>query len=68
MAERVFKKITVVGCSGESYEQAIRAAVHKASESLHGLAWWEVTEMRGGIGSDGNLEFQATLEVAFKVD
>lgn len=68
MADRVYKKITVTGCSTDSYEQAIRAAVTKASESLHGLAWWEVKEQRGGIGSGGDLEFQATLEVAFKLD
>jgi flavin-binding protein dodecin len=68
MAEKVFKKITVTGCSDKSYEQAIRIAVAKASESLHGLAWFEVTEMRGGIRDDGMLEFQATVDVAFRVD
>jgi len=68
MPEKVFKKITVTGCSDESYEQAIRIAVTKAAESLHGLAWFEVTEQRGGIRADGALEFQATVDVAFKVD
>jgi flavin-binding protein dodecin len=68
MAEKVFKKITVTGCSQDSYEKAIEAAVEKASESLRGLAWFEVTEFRGGISPDGALEFQATLDVAFKVD
>ncbi len=68
MPERVFKKITVTGCSDDSYEQAIRIAVDKASESLHGLAWFEVTEFRGGIRDNGVVEFQATVDVAFKVD
>jgi len=68
MSEKVYKKITVTGCSPESYEKAIEAAVEKASESLRGLAWFEVTEFRGGILPDGNLEYQATLDVAFKVD
>jgi len=67
MADTVFKKITVTGCSTDSYERAIEAAVEKASESLRGLAWFEVTEFRGGI-RDGSLEFQATIEVAFKID
>jgi flavin-binding protein dodecin len=48
MSEKVYKKITVTGCSIESYEKAIEAAVEKASESLRGLAWFEVTEFRGG--------------------
>ena len=68
MADKVFKKITVTGCSSESYEKAIEAAVNKASESLRGVAWFEVTEFRGGLGADGAIEWQATVEVAFKVD
>jgi hypothetical protein len=68
MVEKVFKKITVTGCSPESYEKAIEAAVQKASESLHGLSWFEVNEFRGGIGSNGRLEYQATLDVAFRID
>ena len=68
MAEKVFKKISVTGCSSQSYEKAIEAAVEKASESLRSLSWFEVTEFRGGITPDGGIEFQATLDVAFKVD
>ena len=68
MADKVFKKITVTGCSSDSYEKAVEVVVKKASESLRGLAWFEVTEFRGGLGSDGSIEWQATVEVAFKVD
>ena len=68
MSETVYKKISVTGCSPESYEKAIQAAVQKASESLRGLSWFEVKEHRGGIRPDGALEYQATLDVAFKVD
>ncbi len=68
MSERVFKKISVTGCSSVSYEKAIENAVEKASESLRGLAWFEVNEFRGGLGSDGEIEWQATIDVAFKID
>ena len=68
MAERVFKKIAVTGCSSESYEKAISAALEKASESLRNLAWFEVTEFRGGVGPDGKIEWQAAIEVSFKID
>ena len=67
MPETVFKKITVTGCSTDSYEKAIETAVEKAAESLRGLSWFEVKEFRGGI-RDGALEYQATIEVAFKID
>ncbi len=68
MAEQVFKKISVTGCSSVNYEKAIENAIEKASVSLHGLAWFEVNEFRGGLGSDGEIEWQATIEVAFKID
>jgi flavin-binding protein dodecin len=68
MTSKVFKKISVTGCSTESYEKAIETAVEKASESLRNLAWFEVKELRGALGSDGRIEWQATIEVAFKVD
>lgn len=68
MSEKVFKKINVTGCSTDSYEKAIRAAVAKAGESLHGMAWFEVTEMRGALSDGAVTEFQATVEVAFRVD
>jgi len=68
MSEKVFKKIMVVGTSDSSYEKAIEAAVRKASSSLHGLAWFEVKEFRGGLDGQGKIEWQASVEVAFKLD
>ena len=68
MPETVFKKITVTGCSTDSYEKAIETAIEKASQSLRGLSWFEVTEFRGGLGADGQIEWQASIDVAFKVD
>jgi len=68
MSTKVFKKITVTGCSDESYKQAIEAAVEKAAESVHGMAWFEVTEMRGAILDGKPCEWQATIDVGFKVD
>ena len=67
MEDKVFKKISVTGCSTESYEAAIASAVERASASLRNLAWFEVKELRGGI-RDGDLEWQASIEVAFKID
>ena len=68
MADKVFKKITVVGCSSENYEKAVEAGLNKAGDSLRGLAWFEVKELRGGLGPDGAIEWQASVEVAFKLD
>jgi flavin-binding protein dodecin len=67
MSDRVYKTIRLTGCSTESYESAISVALEKAGKSLHGIAWFEVTEMRGAP-RDGKVEYQATIEVAFKID
>ncbi len=68
MSEKVFKKVSVVGCSDQSFEKAVDAAVRKASETLHGLSWFEVTEFRGAIRDGRPVEWQATIEVGFKLD
>ena len=68
MAERVYKKIRVTGCSEESYKHAIETAVAKAAESVHGIAWFEVAELRGAVRDGAVAEWQATVDVAFKVD
>ncbi len=68
MPDKVFKKVTVVGCSQNSLEQAVKLAVSKTGESVHGLSWFEVKEIRGAILKDGILEWQATLDLGFKVD
>lgn len=66
--DKSFKKIELVGISGESYERAIESAIAKASKSLHGLAWFEVTEQHGKITDGKVVEYQVVLKVAFKLD
>ncbi|MBI2412004.1 MAG: dodecin domain-containing protein [Deltaproteobacteria bacterium] len=66
--ERVYKKLELVGISEKSFEDAIRNAIEKATKTVHGLAWFEVTEQHGKI-TDGKItEFQAVIKAAFKVD
>jgi len=61
----VYKKITLIGTSSESYEDAISTAIHRAEETLEDLKWFEVDELRGGISDDGDIEFQAVIVAAF---
>ena len=66
--DRTYKQIELVGISEKSYEEAIRNAVSKASQSLHGLSWYEVMEQRGRIADGKVVEFQVIIKVAFKLD
>ena len=66
--EKVYKKVELVGVSPKSFEDAVNNAVEKASKSLHGMAWFEVTEQHGRIVESKVVEYQAVIKVAFKVD
>jgi dodecin len=68
MPEKTFKVIELVGVSAESYAQATRNAVEKASQTLRNLDWFEVVEERGYIRNGKVAEFQVTLKVGFKLD
>lgn len=68
MSDKVYKKIRVVGCSGESLEKAVTLAIAKASESLHGISWFEVVEFRGAVKDGKPVEWQATVDLGFKLD
>ena len=66
MAKDVFKGITIVGTSNESFSDAIKAAIHRASQTIRELRWFAVLEQRGAL-RDGQIEYQVTLEVFFKL-
>ncbi len=65
--ERTYKLIELVGISETNYEEAIQNAVSKAAQTLQGLSWFEVVELRGHIVDNRVSEFQAKLKVAFKI-
>lgn len=63
-----YKKIELTGTSGSSVEEAVSAALKKASESVRNMRWFEVTEVRGAIDGAKVSEWQVTLKVGFTVD
>ena len=67
MPDKTYKIIELVGVSEESIQQAIRNAVARASESLKGLDWFEMTEVRGLV-KDGKVnQFQVKVKVGFRI-
>jgi hypothetical protein len=65
--ERTYKLIELVGISEKNYEEAIQNAVSKAAQTLQGLSWFEVVELRGHIADNQVTEFQAKVKIAFKI-
>jgi len=68
MGDKVYKKIDIVGCSAKGIEDAIELALARAAETVHGLGWFEVKELRGAIRDGKPSEWQVTLTAGFKVD
>jgi len=68
MAPATYKSIELIGCSRESYEDAIRSAIERASRTMHSLRWFEVTEQRGHVEDGEVTEFQVRIEVWFHLD
>ncbi|MCI0486048.1 MAG: dodecin family protein [Blastocatellia bacterium] len=66
MANDVFKGITIVGTSNESFSHAIELAIERAKQTVRELRWFEIRDQRGAV-RDGQIEYQVTLEVFFKL-
>jgi hypothetical protein len=67
MPERTYKLIELVGVSETSTEDAIRNAIARASQTLKGMDWFEVTEVRGLLHEGKVSQFQVTLKVGFRI-
>jgi flavin-binding protein dodecin len=66
-SEHTYKVIELVGSSPEGVEQAISNALARASQTLKGLDWFEVKEIRGNI-QDGKVAwYQVKLAIGFRV-
>jgi flavin-binding protein dodecin len=67
MPDKTYKMIELVGVSEESIQQAIRNAIIRASQTLKGLDWFEMTGVRGLV-KDGKVDqFQVTVKVGFRI-
>jgi flavin-binding protein dodecin len=64
---KTYKLIELVGVSETSTEDAIRRAITQASQTLKGMAWYQVMETRGLIQDGQVSEFQVTLKVGFRI-
>jgi flavin-binding protein dodecin len=64
----VYKVIELVGTSSESWEQAVSAAVARASQSLRDLRIAEVSQMDVQIENGAVTAYRAKVKVSFKYE
>ncbi len=68
MSDHVYRLTEVVGSSTTSVDDAIRAAVSKAAETVRNIEWFQTQEIRGQV-TDGSVEyFQVTVKLGFRVE
>jgi flavin-binding protein dodecin len=68
MNDHIYKIIELTGTSTKSIEEAINNALKRASETLHGLRWFEMKEVRGDIDHAAVKHWQVTIKVGFTLD
>lgn len=68
MSATTYKKIELVGTSATSFDDAANNAVKRAAATTRGLAWFEVTELRGAVKDGAVAEYQVTLKIGLHVD
>ncbi|HMC71876.1 MAG TPA: dodecin [Mycobacteriales bacterium] len=66
--DHTYRVTEVVGTSTDSLQQAVRNGVSRASETLHNLDWFEVTEIRGWIDNGEVGHFQVSMKIGFRLD
>jgi dodecin len=63
-----YRVTEIVGTSTDSIAAAVRNGVHRASQTLRHLDWFEVTEIRGHIEDGEVSHFQVGLKVGFRLE
>lgn len=70
MTNATYAVSEIVGTSPDGVDTAIQNGLKKAAETLRNLDWFEVTDIRGRLGTDdGTVQhYQVTLKVGFRYD
>ena len=68
MVDHVYSVTELVGSSADGVDAAIRVGIDRASSTLRGLDWFEVTEIRGHIVDGRIAHYQVGLKVGFRIE
>lgn len=68
MSNHVYRVTEIVGTSPDGLESAINAGIERAAATLHGLNWFEVTEIRGHLVDGKVAHYQVGMKVGFRIN
>lgn len=68
MTEHIYRVTEIVGTSHKGVDDAVRNGIRRAAQTLRGMDWFEITQVRGNI-ADGEIEhYQVGLKVGFRLE
>ncbi|GAA1075408.1 dodecin [Nocardiopsis composta] len=68
MTDHTYRVTEIVGTSTEGMDAAIRNGIARAGETLRGLDWFEVTQVRGHLEDGEIAHYQVGLKVGFRLE
>jgi dodecin len=69
MTEHVYKVVELVGTSKTGVTDAIQTAISRAGSTLRNLRWFEVSQIRGAVNTEGKVDhYQVTLKAGFTLE
>jgi len=68
VTHRVYKYIELTGTSNASIEDAAQTALARASQTMRGIDWMEVKDVRARVENGKIDHWQVMLKVAFALD
>lgn len=68
MSDHVYKTVELVGSSAKSSDDAVRAAIERAAQTIRQLRWFQVTDTRGHLEDGRIAHWQVTVKVGFTLE
>lgn len=68
MSDHTYRVTEIVGTSSDGIDQAVRNGITRAAQTLRGLDWFEVTQIRGHLDDGDIAHVQVTMKVGFRLE
>jgi len=68
VSDHVYKTLELIGSSTTSSDDAMRAAIARAANTVRQMRWFEVVDIRGQIENGRIAHWQATVKIGFTLE
>ncbi|HCK84848.1 MAG TPA: dodecin flavoprotein [Hyphomonadaceae bacterium] len=68
MSDHVYKSLELTGTSAQGVQAAIENAIGRASATVRGIKWFEVTQVRGAVEDGKVAHWQVSMKLGFTLE